>query len=217
MSFEGKKIKFFTNFASSDIIVASPLGLKMLKDEGKKKKQSQKKSNDESFGFLSSIELLLISKAHVFFMQNFDHLLGVLVKVNIVPHHSECTRDMTKIRPYFFDNLSKFYRQTIIYTDYLFPRLNSLVSKNCLSHNGLLKEKVIYNSTIDDLVGKGVPIELTRLDIESHNVELTQKFNYFTNTIWQKFRGELSYRKKMVIFVSNYFEVVQLRKYFKYV
>ena len=148
-------------------------------------------------------------------MQNFDHLMQLLPMFNKIPEHKDCSNDLTKVRECFFSNHSKFYRQTIVHTEFVFPILNTLLSKNCYNYRGLLKEKVIYSSTVEDLKGRGVSFELTRLDIDDHTKEADQKFNYFSNKIWQKLRSE-EIKKRLVIFVSNYFEVLKLKAYFKF-
>lgn len=69
------------------MILASPIGLKMLKSDKKEREDKEKESKASSqvnYGFLSSIEILYLDKAHVFNMQNLEHLSDVLKNVRIV-------------------------------------------------------------------------------------------------------------------------------------
>jgi U3 small nucleolar RNA-associated protein 25 len=72
-----KSCKLFANFDKSDVIVASPLGLKLIVDGDA---EIQKENH-----FLSSIEILVIDRANTICMQNWSHLETVLGSLNLIP------------------------------------------------------------------------------------------------------------------------------------
>ncbi|CAH0385473.1 unnamed protein product [Bemisia tabaci] len=78
-----KSLKLYTDFYSSDIIIASPLGLRMLIGaEGDK---------ERDYDFLASIELLILDQTEIFLMQNWDHLLHVFNHLHLQPVESHGT------------------------------------------------------------------------------------------------------------------------------
>lgn len=61
-----KNLKIYSDFYSSDILVASPLGLKMIIGSAEDSKRD--------FEYLSSIEMVVCDFTNVFLMQNWEHL-----------------------------------------------------------------------------------------------------------------------------------------------
>ena len=72
-----KTLKLYSDFYSSDIIIASPLGLRLVVGvEGDKDRDSD---------FLASIEVLILDQADIFLMQNWDHVLTTMAALHQQP------------------------------------------------------------------------------------------------------------------------------------
>ena len=100
-----KTIKLYTDFYSSDIIITSPLGLRLVTGvEG----QGGKTDTD----FLSSIEMMIVDQAEVLLMQNWDHVATIMEQLHQQPKESHGV-DYGRIRLWCLDGNSKYYRQTV--------------------------------------------------------------------------------------------------------
>ncbi|KAK8916615.1 hypothetical protein KSP39_PZI023346 [Platanthera zijinensis] len=113
IKFTKKCIKLYSNFYSSDIIVASPLGLiaKIVEVEAEKEKDVD---------YLSSIEVMIIDHADVIDMQNLSHVNTVIEHLNCIPSKQHGT-DMMRIKKWYLEGHAPFYRQTIFLGSYLTP------------------------------------------------------------------------------------------------
>ncbi|KAF7153893.1 hypothetical protein RHSIM_Rhsim01G0197100 [Rhododendron simsii] len=131
IKFTRRSIKLFGDFYSSDMIVASPLGLvtKIGKAEVEKEKDVD---------YLSSVEVLIIDHADVIAMQNWSHVNTVIGKLNHIPSKQHTT-DIMRIRQWYLDGHAQFYRQTIILGSYLNPEINGLFNRHCVNYQGKVK------------------------------------------------------------------------------
>ena len=77
MGFSRSAVRLYTEFYGSDLIIASPLGLRLLIDSPEEGKRD--------WDFLSSIELLIVDQADVLLMQNWEHMEIVFDHLNLTP------------------------------------------------------------------------------------------------------------------------------------
>jgi U3 small nucleolar RNA-associated protein 25 len=121
-------------------------------------------------------------------MQNFEHVGGVLSNLNKIPRHQDCVNNFQDIRPYFNENLGKFYRQNIVYTDYNFPELNDVIIKYFNNFEGCLREKIWYEPVVRSQTHPHLNFEFVRIDVDDAGSELDKKFNFFVNNVWDTIR-----------------------------
>ncbi|XP_050934025.1 U3 small nucleolar RNA-associated protein 25 homolog isoform X2 [Lates calcarifer] len=125
-------IRLYAPFYSSDIIIASPLGLRtVLGAEGESKRD---------FDFLSSIELLVVDQADVFLMQNWEHVLHVMKNINLQPLDSHGV-DFSRVRMWNLNNWARHYRQTLVFSSIQEPQINNILTKHCANYRGQIATK----------------------------------------------------------------------------
>lgn len=110
-----KAVKLFTPPNSSDVLIASPLALKLLVDE---------RGGD----FLSSVEVLVLDRTDVMQMQNFEHVVDCLKTLNRKPEKIPESCDITRLRSCFTRNESRFLRQTVVTSCGMSGDLGALLS-----------------------------------------------------------------------------------------
>ena len=89
-----RALKLYADPYDSDIIIASPIGLRAMID---KKKESRGRHD-----FLSSIEICVLDMADVFLMQNWSHIEFIFKHLNEIPELSRDT-DFSRVKPYFLE------------------------------------------------------------------------------------------------------------------
>lgn len=94
-------LQLYTDFYSSDIIISSPLGLRMI--------VGADGEEDRDYDFLASLEVLILDQADVFLMQNWDHLLHTLDHFHLQPKKTHGT-DFSRVRSWAVNGWSKYYR-----------------------------------------------------------------------------------------------------------
>ncbi|XP_078352383.1 U3 small nucleolar RNA-associated protein 25 homolog [Oculina patagonica] len=199
-----KSMKLYAKFYAADIIVASPLGLRtIIGNQGEKSYE---------FDFLSSIEVVIADQTDVFLMQNWEHVLHIFEHFHRQPKDSHDV-DFSRVRMWCLNGWSKYYRQTLIFSSFVSPEMNSLFNRHCYNFAG--KVKVSLSDVPGSIcqVAVQVPQAFHRFECSSFSEAADKRFHTFVNEILPEFKGSLM--GHTAIFVPSYFDFVRLRNYFK--
>ncbi|XP_078012459.1 U3 small nucleolar RNA-associated protein 25 homolog isoform X2 [Phascolarctos cinereus] len=153
-----RSIRLYAPFYSSDILIASPLGLRtIIGAEGEKKRD---------FDFLSSIEILIIDQVDIYLMQNWEHVLHLMNHMNLLPLDSHGV-DFSRVRMWSLNNRSKYYRQTLLFGALQEAQINSVFSKYCVNYQGQIAVRSIPMTGSISQVLVQLPHVFQRLEAEN--------------------------------------------------
>lgn len=205
IKFTRQAIKLYTSFYSSDVIVASPLGLRMIiGNEGDSKSK-------RDYDFLSSIEVMLVDQADGILMQSWDNVEHIFKHTNLIPRDPHGC-DFSRVRHWYLDQQAQRLRQTIILSQYTSPEMNMCLSKYCHNIGGKLKcrPEIEYGSIAT--VGMKIRQTFTRLVSEEPREDPNVRFKYFTSTLLPSIMRGSSYHGTLIV-VPSYMDFVRLRNY----
>jgi U3 small nucleolar RNA-associated protein 25 len=192
-------MKLYSSFYASDIIIASPLGLRrVIGVQGESSRDSD---------FLSSIEVLVLDQAEVFLMQNFDHLQIVLENLNLIPK-TDRGADITRLRSFNLNEWAKYLRQTVLLSAFVEPELSAVFSRFCVNTNGLVRCQPPCPPTISDVVPK-VKQVFQRIDADAFSQVVDAKLATFRLKVLPNLIA--TNPAGLVIFTSSYLEYLSLR------
>jgi len=200
----GMQMKLYSDFYYSDIIIASPLGLKMCCSTV----EDEDATND--FDFLSSIEILIAHRADVIMMQNWDHMNSVFQFTNQQPKNSNNT-DFSRVRNYLLSGKAVNWRQLIFLSSFDDPHILASFNRNAKSIAGQLKlrRKVPDDeASICNALTK-VRQVFQRVHCDSITSQGDCRLKYFNGTILpQLLRTKQKYT---MIFIPSYFDFIAVR------
>nr|XP_016502868.1 PREDICTED: U3 small nucleolar RNA-associated protein 25-like [Nicotiana tabacum] len=204
IKFTRRSIKLYGDFYSSDMIVASPLGLITKIGEAEMFKE-------KNVDYLSSIEILIVDHADVILMQNWSHVNTIVEQLNRIPSEQHGT-DIMRIRQWYLDGQAPFYRQSIILSSHINPDINGLFNHHCLNHEGKVKLASEYKGILPKVVLQIRQI-YERFDVKTAEDADDARFDYFTKKVFPKIKDSI--QGGIMLFISSYFEFIRVRNFLK--
>ncbi|KAK6181114.1 hypothetical protein SNE40_009044 [Patella caerulea] len=193
-------IKLYSHFYLSDLIIASPLGLRTIIGA-----EGEKGDHD----FLSSIELLILDQTDVFLMQNWDHLTQIINKMHQQPKTGHGV-DFSRVRMWTLEGWSKYYRQTAIFSSISSPEITALFNKHYYRGKIQIVRKP-SSGTICQIVTQ-LPQTFHRFSCKNFSEICEDRFHFFVKKVLPDIQEHM--KNHTMVFIPSYFDFVRIRNYF---
>lgn len=198
VKFTRQALKLYSSFYACDLIIASPLGLRLIVDQKK------------DFDFLSSIEICICDQLDAIAMQSWTNIKIIFNKMNLMPKDShDC--DFSRVREWCLDEKSKYLRQTILLSSYVTPEMLSLFNKSCLNVAGKFRSRIVDPGII---ASNNIHIRqiFIRTGLHGFSQDSDQRLSYFSNSLLPSImRGAQT--DGIFIVAPTYTDFVVLRNY----
>jgi U3 small nucleolar RNA-associated protein 25 len=207
LKFTRKTLKFYSAFYASDIILASPLGLRRVVEHEDVKKRDH--------DFLSSIELVIADQVDAMCQQNWTNVTTVFTNLNLPLKEShDC--DFSRVRSWYLDNHASSLRQTVLLTAYITPEILSLY--NSLTPVSA-KAKITPPQSGVLAMGSSLGIKQTfsRFPSPTPAADPDARFKYFTTAILPsllRLPRPADNAPGILVFIPTYFDFLRVRNFF---
>ena len=196
----GLLMKLYSDFYQSDIIFASPLGLKMTIES----------KEDNDCDFLSSIEICMVAHSDVLLMQNWEHLISVLDFINLQPKCLNST-DFSRVRYPLLEGQGVYWRQLIIVSNMSNADIAYTFKHHSKSISGQMKIRrmvPLKEASICDVLVKVKQI-FQRIPCHSVASQDDDRLKYFAKKILPQILR--MNQKHTLIYIPSYFDFVAIR------
>jgi U3 small nucleolar RNA-associated protein 25 len=207
----GVSLKLCAEFYRSDIILASPIGLKMAISGGNGD-DDDGDGEETDVDFLSSIDICLVFRSDVLFMQNWDHVNSVLNSLNRQPK-KVADVDFSRVRNYFLEGRGSHWRQLILVSQFASPRILSTFRKCAKNVEGSLRmiHRTVRSddASVSNVLLRGLKQVFQRVTCLSPSEAGSDRLRYFSEHIMPKLTRLR--QKHTLIYVPSYFDFIKLR------
>ncbi|RPD57540.1 digestive organ expansion factor [Lentinus tigrinus ALCF2SS1-7] len=194
-----KSVKLFADFYACDLIVASPLGLRMSIEK------------DKNADFLSSIEVVIVDQMDALTMQNWEHVQFVFNHLNQMPKESHDV-DFSRIKPWYLDGHAAYLRQTILLSAYETPETRALFNQSLKNVSGRIRTERRWKPTE---VPEGIDQNFVQFDANSPKDEPDKRFQYFTTQMLPAILKSAVQSANTVIFVPSSLDFIRVHNHFR--
>ncbi|KAH9839237.1 digestive organ expansion factor [Rhodofomes roseus] len=194
-----KSVKLFADFYGCDLIIASPLGLRMSIEK------------EKSADFLSSIEMVIVDQLDALTMQNWDHVQFVFSRLNQMPKESHDV-DFSRIKPWYLDGHAAYLRQTILLTAYETPETRALFNGSLNNVAGKVRTERLWKPVE---VPEGIEQNFVQFDCTNPKDELDKRFQYFTAQLLPAILKSAVQSSNTVIFIPSSFDFIRVQNHFR--
>lgn len=206
LSITKKSLKIYSDFYSSDIIIASPLGLRLI--------VGANGDEQRDYDFLSSMEIVIFDQMDIFLMQNWEHVLHLMNHIHLQPKETHNV-DFSRVKLYVLELWSKYYYQLLAFSSVSTTLINGFFNKFATGYAGkiIVKNEVPRAKAAINRVYIQCPQVFHRFECNKFADNSDVRFNFFVNKVLPKFKDKLMVRT--LIYVPSYFDFVRLRNYFR--
>jgi len=189
-----------TSFDVSDVIFASPLGLRKVIE------------SERNADFLAGIEIMVVDSCELLLQQNWAHLEFIFENTNLLPKEIG-DADISRLQPHALNGFSKYLRQTIFLSEFTTPEINSAFFRRFCHNPEKVFFRIQYEGVLDMVDGEGkLKYGFQKTPFKSVKESVDDRFHYFTREILPKFREKNS-NGGILIVALTYFVYVRLRNH----
>ncbi|GMR41715.1 hypothetical protein PMAYCL1PPCAC_11910, partial [Pristionchus mayeri] len=190
-----KSLKLYAPFERADILICSPLGLRMVigGDSGR-----------ESH-LLSSLQLAVVDEANVLLQQNWEHLPLIFNTMHSQP--SKIDSDVSRVRTQYLDGQAAFLCQTLLFSTHRHELFTALMGGR-RNHRGAVSFRPASEGLLTQIELR-ICQELHSIKCEDSTTQSDARFNFFKEKIWPTLSLHTA------IFIPSYYDYVRIRNLFK--